>query len=508
MVSAPVLPHVGGEFPALPGVAPLVEHDEEEPAPEAQGPERAPTSLGAPTELSGLQPPTANGAAFAAALTPTSFLNTDLGEPPAQGSPQEPTAAEGEKVVWYTGNGSVALSLDAGKTFKYFNPATMFPEKGLQFCCDQLVSYSPQRKLFVWILQYWCGKGKSSPPTVVCTEAGTASNRLRIAVASPAGLRAHPNNPGRAWHYWSISPKGSFGGRLGGPGTWFDQSKMALDKHNVLWSVDVLRGSPGISSVLMRISLAKLAARKAFRFGFLTEFHDKVNVAQDVGASTAYFVGNEEASAARITAWPDSSSSSVTHIISHTTVPKYNGTVLGTTGKDWNGRWGIFPGSVDSAALSGGTLYSAQGVGRSYCILQCGPGEKPVIGPPVFLQPAVFLSTYNVSSWTETGERWLFNEKSALTWPALQVDGAGDVGIAVRVGEEGHNAQPAVGFVSPFSNNFLVAEPPGGPFLTGDYYSLRPGRTSESFVMTAQTVQSNGSMHWDFLEWGRGSPPR
>ncbi len=506
MISAPVPPHLGGVFAALPGVEPLVEHDEE--MLEPQGPVRSPTALGPETELAGGLPFGAGGAvALSASLTPRGFVSTDLGEPPGQGEPQEPTAAVGEKVVWYTGNDSVALSLDGGKSFKYFNPATMFPEKGLNFCCDQIVSYSPQKKLFVWILQYWCGKGKSAPPTVECTESGTTSNRLRIAVASPAGLRANAKAPGKAWHYWNITPKGSFGGRLGGPGTWFDQSKMALNRRYVLWSVDVLRGKSTVSSVLMRISLAALAARKAFRFGFITESHEKVNVAQDVNASAGYFVGNEDISTERIWSWPNSASTATVHVIAHTSVPKYNGVVNGTTGGNWYSRWGIFPGSVDSAALSGSTIYVAQGTGRSYCVAAC-TSKSPVIGPPVFKEPAVFISQYSVSSWTVTGERWLYNNKSALTWPALQVDGAGDVGIVVRAAPEGQNPQPVVGFLAPGSSNpFLTAEPEGLPQLTGDYYSLRPGRTSESFVMTAQTVQSNNAMHWDYVEWGRGAGP-
>jgi hypothetical protein len=47
-------------------------------------------------------------------------------------------------------------------------------------------------------------------------------------------------------------------------------------------------------------------------------------------------------------------------------------------------------------------------------------------------------------------------------------------------------------------------------YETGDYSSLRPGRTPRSFVMTAQTVQNdNGAinMHWQYIEYGLGPPP-
>jgi hypothetical protein len=48
------------------------------------------------------------------------------------------------------------------------------------------------------------------------------------------------------------------------------------------------------------------------------------------------------------------------------------------------------------------------------------------------------------------------------------------------------------------------------PHETGDYYSLRPGRTPQSFVMTAQTVQNDpggANMHWQYVEYGLGASP-
>ncbi len=502
-LSRPIVGGSGGTFTALPGPLPVVEQDESPPPP-SQETIQPPSTLGPESLFAGALPVgAATGAsAFSASLVPKSFLSTDLGEPPAQGSPQEPTAAVGDKVVWYTGNSSVALSIDSGKKFKYFNPATFFPEGGLPFCCDQIVSYAPKAKLFVWIMQYWCGKGTSSPPSAVCFEAGTTSNRLRIAVASPAALRAHASNPGAAWHYWNLTPK-AFGGRLGGPEMWFDQSKMAVNKQDVIWSVDTLRAK--VSSVLMRFSLAALARRKSIRFGYITDTHQKMAVAQGLSTTTAYFLGSEGTTTERIWSWPLAAPGATLHVITHSSLPKYNAAVNGTNGKNWYSRWGTFPGSVESAALVGNTLYAAQGTGRAYCIAKC-TSEKPTLGPTVFKEPAVLISKYDVSTWTTVGERWLYSSTQALTWPALQPDGAGDVGIVMRASAEGQNPQPVVAFLTPGSGNpFLSAEPEGLPQLTGDYYSLRPGRTSKSFVMTAQTVQSNNSMHWDYVEWGRGT---
>src|SRR5262249_48092095 len=94
-------------------------------------------------------------------------------------------------------------------------------------------------------------------------------------------------------------------------------------------------------------------------------------------------------------------------------------------------------------------------------------------------------------------------------WPELQTDRAGDVGIVLRAAPSGQNPQPIAGLLTP-SEQLVFALPAGLPYETGDYYSLRPRRTPQSFVMTAPTVQDdNGTinMHWQYIEYGSGQPP-
>jgi hypothetical protein len=223
-----------------------------------------------------------------------------------------------------------------------------------------------------------------------------------------------------------------------------------------------------------------------------------------LSTSTTYFTGNSSKSQADIWSWP-ASGSATQHLINHSTVPSYNGAINGTDGKNWYSRWGIFPGSVESATVSGNTLYLAQGTGRDYCTK---PGATPgacLTLKQQFKEPAVFISMYNATSLARIGERWIWNAKAAFTWPALQTDANGDVGIVYRVSHENQNPRPAVMFLTPgkLHNDYYDAEPAGLPQLTGDYYSLRPGPTSRSFVMTAQTVKPGPSMHWDYIEWGK-----
>jgi hypothetical protein len=436
-----------------------------------------------------------------AASDPLSFFrNADVGIPPAQASPQEPTTAEGGNVVWYTGNSSVALSTDAGRTFTTFKPSNILPDSGLPFCCDQLVSYSPQANLFVWVMQYWCATGSSNPATNLCTKAGTGSNRIRIAVASPAGLRSHAANPGAAWTYWDITPQ-TFGQP---PGAWFDRSDLGLNLWNMNWTADILRGKSGVASLMARVSLSDLANRGTIQVVYATDQKQRMTVAQGLNSSTTYYVGSNSLSQQRIWSWSAFSRTMFRHDPNHSSVPNVNSAAKGTDGSNYYDRYGIFPGAVESATVSGNTLYSAQGTGRQTCTANCGSGQSPTL-KTIFSEPSVFISKYDVNSWNNVGERWIWNPTLAFGWPALQTDGAGEVGLVFRAAADNQNPQPVAGFLTP-AEQFVFAEPAGQPHETGDYYSLRPGRTFQSFVMTAQTVES-GNMHWQYVEYGHGPSP-
>jgi hypothetical protein len=432
------------------------------------------------------------------------FRNSDVGIPPVQASPQEPTTAEGDNVVWYTGNSSDALSTDAGRTFTMFNPSTILPDDGIPFCCDQEVSYSPQRNLFVWVMQYWCGSGSSSPATNNCTKAGTTSNRIRIAVATPQALIADAASPGAAWTYWDITPQ-TFGQP---PGSWFDRSDMGLNIWNMQWTVDVLRANKGVASLLTRVSLADLANRGTISISYITDANQRIGVAQGLNSTTTYYVGDDSLSEDQIWSFAAFSGTMFRHDINHSSVPNLDSAVDGTNGNDWFDRYPIFAGQVDSATVSGTTLYTAQGTGRDYCTANCS-SKTPTLKQEL-TEPAVFIARYDVDSWNDIGERWIWNPTVAFGWPALQTDGAGDVGLVFRASAENQNAQPVAGFLTP-SEQFVYAEPAGLPHETGDYYSLRPGRTSQSFVMTAQTVETdtvgNPQMHWEYIEYGHGPSP-
>jgi hypothetical protein len=495
-------PHKGGSgFKPLPR-PPVTEMDTAYRPP--QGLLRPPKNIGPPTVSGGSSPTGAVARAFRdqtalrANVPVKTVLKTDLGVPPGQNAPQEPTTAQGDGVVWYTGNTSVALSTNSGGKFTYFNPSTILPDGTLSFCCDQVVTYSPQAHLFVWVMQYWCGKGTTKPATTYCPTAGTTSNRIRLAVATPSGLKANASSPGFAWTYWDFTPQ-SFSGIGATRTTWFDQSKMGVNRVFLNWSIDVLRDTGNVSTIFGRINLDSLASGGTVTMHWNTDTHQKINVAQGLSTGNSYFVGNNSAGQERIWSWPNGGSATL-HTINHSTVPTYNAVIDGTTGSNWYSRWGIFPGAVESATLKGSTLYVAQGTGTMYCTANCS-SSTPTLKAR-FYEPAVFVSEYSTVTWKKVAERWYYNGNVAFGWPALDTNGAGDVGMVFRESKPGQNAQPAALFVTSGAR-FYSLEPEGLPFLTGDYYSLRPGPTSKTFVMTGQTVKAGPNMHWDYIEWGR-----
>lgn len=192
-------------------------------------------------------------------------------------------------------------------------------------------------------------------------------------------------------------------------------------------------------------------------------------------------------------------------------MPIFNSATTGSDGGDWYDRYGIFPGAVESATVSGGTLYTAQGAGRAYCVAHCNDPKNPPTLQQVLKEPAIFISKYDVNSWSNVGERWIWNSTLSFAWPELQTDGAGEVGLVFRAAADNHNARPVAGFLTP-AEQFVYADPEGLPHRTGDYYTLRPGRTLRSFVMTAQTVVPDVStgtnqMHWQYIEYGHGASP-
>ena len=434
----------------------------------------------------------------------TFFTRSDVGVPPRGAEPQEPTTAVGKNVAWFTGNTAVGYSLDGGATWTQVDPSTILPDPaGEPLCCDQLVSYSPQADLFVWLLQYWCTPGSTSPVSNNCTTAGTGSNRLRIAVASPEDIRRNAASVGAAWTYWDFPP--SFFG-FGGS-TWFDRSDIGVNSTFLNFTTDVLRSGDSTRALMARISLSQLKARGTVDVAWGTDTIQRVTVAQGTGTPSSYFVGAATLSQTRIWDWASNSGQLFQHNIDHDSIPVNNGAINGTDGADWYSRWSIFAGAVESAVWTGNELIVSQGMGRDQCTDKCGT-PTPVT-THVFDHPGAYISRFNTNDWTLASDRWLRLKNTNIGWPFLAVADDGTVGITFVGAPDNGNPRPIAGFLN--ERKYVYALPASQPQGAGDYYSLRPGRTSSSFVIPARTneIDADGvtRTHWRYIEYGQGYPP-
>jgi hypothetical protein len=430
----------------------------------------------------------------------TFFRSTDVGIPPLQGAPSEPTAAVAGDVVWYTGNSSVALSLNGGRTFTYFDPSNVLPDNGLAFCCDQLVSYDPVHHLFVWLSQYWC-----ADPDPGCAKSG--NNRVRIATASPEDLKRYAKTPNLAWTWWDMTPKDLGLGRF--KTVWFDRSDMSIDDWYVNWTVDVMRGGP-TRAVLARYPLQALAkAPRELHWFLQKDTNTRFQVAQGTHDGTIFISANSH-SQYRVFSWNRGADKLFRHDVNHSTIPQYEQGATGTDGANWLARQAIFPGSPDAATVAGDLLYIATTTGRSVCTSKCD-STSPVL-KRLYPHPSVHIAEYDVNTFKLVDEDTIWRSDTAYALPALATDRAGDVGIGLRAAAAGGNPAPVAGFLTP-TKELNLAVTAIGNTLVGDYYSIHPGRTRRSFVMTGESVDSTPALHWQYFEFGYGpspyvSPPR
>jgi hypothetical protein len=192
------------------------------------------------------------------------------------GTPPDPNAATSNGgVALSTYNTGISYSTDNGATFtdvNLFNPiagrSSFFPQSDGGLCCDQVVVFvpDPNRPLFVWLQQYWpqtmCATNCGPPPAMNATFKITQPNRLRVAWATPAAIKADFNN---AWTYADLTAT-SVAGVSDGLGTknneWMDYPDLAWSDSFLYVGVDHGSTTPGQvfigKRIVARLSLADM----------------------------------------------------------------------------------------------------------------------------------------------------------------------------------------------------------------------------------------------------------
>jgi hypothetical protein len=199
------------------------------------------------------------------------------------GTVGEPSVAASSKATMITGNWYASWSTDAGNTWQFLDPFTCYPTDPGGFCCDQLVTYVPSARMWVWLLQYSVANG---------------TNIIRLAV-SPTG------NPS-SWHWFDVSP-----GDLNT--AWaslnFDYPDMAVSDGHLWVTLNLYDIQDNWQrAVVIRYPLAELrTASPVTRRHWTTTSAGSLRLVTGAGDTMWFASTAVSARSIRLFAWPDNS---------------------------------------------------------------------------------------------------------------------------------------------------------------------------------------------------------
>jgi hypothetical protein len=208
----------------------------------------------------------------------------------AESSTNEPSVANSGKVAIETSNWNIAYTLNAGAAkiaWKNQSPYTL----SAGYCCDTQIVYSPDRDVFILLLNDYSGEGASTNGFTISVTRGTAPT---------------------SWCTYKFNGS-SFGE---GATDTLDFPKIALSNNNLFITWNDYPPSAGFSaSGLARFPLDSLAACGGFSFNYLSR-NDVFTFAlakqpsahdQFYWASNWFLDGTSSGSNMRIFYWPDNS---------------------------------------------------------------------------------------------------------------------------------------------------------------------------------------------------------
>jgi hypothetical protein len=483
--------------------------------PNAETPNFVP--IGPPT----LGPPITSPGSNIGNLTPggSVIIPVNNGRALGAGTPPDPNAAaEPGGVVLSTYNTGISYSTDGGATFtdvNLFNPiagrTSFFPQSDGGLCCDQVVVYIPNQNIFVWLQQYWpqtaCATNCGPPPAANATYKITQPNRLRVAWATPAAIKANFNN---AWTYADLTAT-NVAGVSSGLGTknneWMDYPDLAWSNTFLYVGVDHGSTTPGSvftgKRIVARLSLADMvnpaAAVVHYDYAELSgsnglnkdHFVQAVQevAQQQVPPTGSMVVGSlDNSSTFRVFTWDDSSGS-----INNTTVGLNNQikqganyTSIAPDNTDWVAV--SFPGNITGAVYR--RVVEFQAPSQDQYIFAFDAGVNAPGRPRAYVRLETLLRSGGSYSVLEEYDVW--NPDYAFAMAALARDNdivTPQVGINIAVGggTVGY-PQMSVGFKDDFVVYQVTNSNATQVSRFGDYLSARyiagfisvPGGQSDS----------------------------
>ncbi|WP_123026003.1 hypothetical protein [Mycolicibacterium stellerae] len=371
-------------------------------------------------------------------LDPTQLSNVKIPVDPSGG------ASRDGNVVAMVGNVYLAVSKDAGATFDYFDPSTMFPTFAGGIVGDQQLIYVLEFDLFVWIMLH------SSDPA-------SGDGAFRLAAAKSDDVADKPKT---AWSYYDFVSSD------------FDESGSALDQPHLSHSgrfliiaIDV----GGRGRVVIRIPLTDLASGSIGWqwIGPLTVGSSDYQFSAPANgdAPGTFMAGHIDTANLRVVEWRDSTSNYATKDVA---VAKWSDSddysCTSPSGIDWSSRCG--------SRISGATWRDGQ-VWFSWTSPRSKSGDSPN-----YPQPYTRVVAINANTFTVASEMQVWNDNYVFAYSALAVNSNGEVAIAVAWGGASDEADTAFGilgdFVVWYRDGSTATTPGTTPGRWGDFLRTYP----------------------------------
>ena len=310
------------------------------------------------------------------------------------GSLGEVSVAENGQTIMMTGNTWMAFSENAGGTFTYINPTTLFPQDDGGLCCDQVVLYVPKHDLFVWLMQYRSTTGSD----------GTNDNRIRIAVQSSEGVRS---SNGTAWTYWDFSSN-VFSANGG-----LDYNDMTATSTSLYWTSMIAGGR-----VVVRIPLAELANRATVHYRYTGGSTAVFSHITQNPNNRVYWAGHVDTSQLRVYNWPEGDNSYYWRTVNINSWPNDSESSITPSSTDWMQWEGTITTYIYGNALQGESIWLAWQAGR-------GGG---------FPHPHVQMVRLNASTFAFQEQVQIWNPDFAFQDAFLSTNSGGELGMSVAFG--------------------------------------------------------------------------
>ena len=324
--------------------------------------------------------------------------------------------------------------------------------------------YDKKDNLIFWLQQYNSGAGASG------------TNRERVAWASPESLKANPN----AWTYVDLTQQ------LFNSGGGLDYPDVALSNNFVWVSVDGTdKNSKNAGLIVTRLSLSDItggASSVNLSYFSPNESTDQTHahgshLAQN-SSDGAYWAGGTDSSDMEVFHWPDSSGNITTNTtsINNWCVGASDYANLPPDSMQWpdTGHLGGAGNIVGVTRVLGtggahGQVWFGWGAGADGS--DCSQTGRT--------KPFVKIVQVDDATLNSVGEYHIWNSAYAFSYPALNTDPSGSIGVSVAFAGPSNYPSSTVGYIGDFVVYYVEAST-----VSLKFYIFATGANKGSFTFT------------------------